>query len=75
MMLKSMRQANLATPLLDSDSQKQFRDMQDQRTAESMAATTPLGIGKAMTEFLKRGAALETQGADPAANSTESPQP
>lgn len=57
MMLKSMRQANLATPLLDSDAQKQFRDMQDQRTAQAMAETTPLGIGKAMTDFLSRSPA------------------
>lgn len=59
MMLKSMRQASLGKGLLDSDAGRQFRDMQDQRTAESMAATTPLGIGKAMTEFLARGAALQ----------------
>lgn len=66
MMLKSMRQASLAEGLLDSDAGRQFRDMQDQRTAESMAATTPLGIGKAMTDFLKRGAALDTPAASPA---------
>jgi flagellar protein FlgJ len=71
MMLKSMRQATLAEGLLDSDAGRQFRDMQDQRTAESMAATTPLGIGKAMTEFLGRSAALATPAADPA----ESKQP
>lgn len=66
MMLKSMRQASLGTGLLDSDAGRQFRDMQDQRTAETMAATTPLGIGKAMTEFLARGAAPQTAtGADP----------
>ena len=66
MMLKSMRQASLGKGLLDSDAGRQFRDMQDQRTAETMAATTPLGIGKAMTEFLGRSAQLETTAASPA---------
>lgn len=32
----------------------QFRDMWDQKLAENMAVTTPMGIGKAMTEFLAK---------------------
>ena len=54
MMLKSMRAATLCDGLFDSKAGEQFRDMFDQRIAESMAATTPLGIGRAMTEFLGR---------------------
>ena len=55
MMLKSMRQAKLADPLFDSKALDTFRDMQDQKTVQSMAEHTPLGIGRAMTEFLGRG--------------------
>ena len=54
MMLKSMRSARLADGLFDNKAGEQFRDMQDQQLAESMAAHTPIGIGKAMTEFLAR---------------------
>lgn len=56
MMLKSMRQAQLGTDLFESQARDRFRDMQDRQTAEVMARHTPLGIGKAMTEFLSRGA-------------------
>ena len=52
MMLKSMRSAKLADGLFDSKAQGQFRDMQDQQLSETMAAHTPIGIGKAMTDFL-----------------------
>lgn len=54
MMLKSMRQAKLADPLFDSKALDTFRDMQDQKTVQAMAEHTPLGIGRAMTEFLGR---------------------
>ena len=54
MMLKSMRQAKLADPLFDSKALDTFRDMQDQRVSEAMASHQPLGIGRAMTEFLAR---------------------
>lgn len=54
MMLKSMRQAKLGSDLFESAARDKFRDMQDRQTAEAMAAHTPLGIGKAMTEFLSR---------------------
>ena len=56
MMLKSMRSAKLADGLFDNKAGEQFRDMQDQQLAESMAAHTPIGIGKAMTEFLAKSA-------------------
>lgn len=59
MMLKSMRQAQLAPGLFDSQAQRQFRDMQDQKLAETMATHTPLGIGKAMTDFIARNAELD----------------
>ena len=45
-MIGSMRQANLGDDLFGSDAANQFRDMQDQRTAETMAATTPSGEDK-----------------------------
>lgn len=54
MMLKSMRQAKLADTLFDNKAAGQFRDMWDQKVAENMSVSTPLGIGKAMTEFLAR---------------------
>jgi flagellar protein FlgJ len=54
MMLKSMRSAKLGDGLFDNKASEQFRDMFDGRLAESMAVNTPLGIGKAMTEFLSK---------------------
>ena len=54
MMLKSMRQAKLADPLFDSKAIDTFTDMQDGLIAKSMAEHTPLGIGKAMTDFLAK---------------------
>lgn len=57
MMLKSMRAATLAEPLFDSKALDTFRDMQDQKVVQAMAEHSPLGIGKAMTEFLQRGLA------------------
>lgn len=54
MMLKSMRQAKLADPLFQSQALDTFRDMQDQKVVQQMAEHTPLGIGKAMTDFLSR---------------------
>lgn len=54
MMLKAMRQTHLAEDIFGSKAQDQFRDMWDSKTVQAMAAHTPLGIGKAMTEFLAR---------------------
>ncbi len=54
MMLKSMRQAKLADPLFDSKAIDTFSDMQDAQITKSMAQNTPLGIGKAMTDFLSK---------------------
>ena len=54
MMLKSMRQAKLADPLFDSKAIDTFNEMGDAQIAKSMAEYTPLGIGKAMTDFLSR---------------------
>lgn len=56
MMLKSMRSTKLADGLFESKALDQFRDMQDQQVAQSMATHAPLGIGKAMTEFLAKSA-------------------
>lgn len=77
MMLKSMRQTKLGDGLFDSKNSDTFRDMQDQRVAESMAAHQPIGIGKAMVDFLSRqqqslqatpGAATATATGDGAAS-------
>ena len=54
MMLKSMRQAKLADPLFSSQALDTFRDMSDQKVVQQMAEHTPLGIGKAMADFLGR---------------------
>lgn len=54
MMLKSMRQARLAEGLFESKAADQFRDMADQKLSQQMAVHKPIGIGKAMTEFLSR---------------------
>lgn len=71
MMLKSMRQAKLGDGLFDSKGEDQFRDMQDQQLAQSMAVHAPIGIGKAMTAFLaksmKTDAAAEPGAASAAA--------
>lgn len=56
MMLKSMRQAKLGDSLFESQALDRFREMQDVKTAETMAVHAPIGIGKAMTEFLSRSA-------------------
>ena len=68
MMLKSMRSARLSEALFDSKAADQFRDMQDGKLAESMAANAPIGIGKAMTNFLAKSVP-----AAPAAAGSEAP--
>ena len=57
MMLKSMRQAKLADPLFDSKALDTFREMQDANVAKAMASHQPIGIGKAMTDFLRKSQA------------------
>ena len=65
MMLKSMRQAHLASELFESKGLDTFREMQDQKVAQQMADTAPLGIGKAMVDFLaKSQAAAEKTAAE-----------
>lgn len=68
MMLKSMRQAKLADPLFDSKAIDTFSEMQDAQVTRAMAQHAPLGIGKAMTDFLSKsqsdlnpGAATKTE--------------
>jgi flagellar protein FlgJ len=65
MMLKSMRSAKLGDGLFDSKAGEQFRDMQDQQLAQAMAAHAPMGIGKAMTDFLAKAATFEPAAAAP----------
>jgi peptidoglycan hydrolase FlgJ len=61
MMMKSMRQTKLTSEdsgLFDTKNMETFRDMQDKKIAESMAAHQPIGIGKAMTDFLAKSQKL-----------------
>lgn len=67
MMMKSMRQTKLAEPLFDSQAIDTFRDMQDQKLVQQMAETTPLGIGKAMTDFLSRALSATPAQSQPSA--------
>jgi len=66
MMLKSMRATKLGGDeggLFDDKNEKTFRDMSDQKVADSMAQHQPIGIGKALTDFLARS---QSQLQDPA---------
>jgi flagellar protein FlgJ len=53
-MLKSARAAKLGDGLFDSEALAQFRDMQDAKLSETMSVHTPLGIGKALRDFLAK---------------------
>ena len=65
MMLKSMRQAKLAEDdLFGSKALDTFREMQDQKLSQSMAEHAPMGIGKAMTDFLAKSQASLQPGAE-----------
>lgn len=67
MMLKSMRSAHLADDIFSSKAIDTFRDMQDQKVAQLMASRHPLGIGKALTDFLAKSRPELQADADPAA--------
>ena len=54
MMIAEARKAHLADPLFSSAAIDTFREMQDKNLAQSMAEHAPMGIGKAMTDFLAR---------------------
>lgn len=54
MMLKSMRQPHLAEDLFGSKAGDTYREMQDGRFADLLAAAQPMGIGKAVTAFLAK---------------------
>lgn len=71
MMLKSMRTAKLGDGLFDSKAQEQFRDMQDAQLAQSMAEHAPMGIGKAMTDFLAKAASAEEPKAPATGSATD----
>ena len=72
MMLKSMRSAHLAEGLFSSKAGDTFRDMQDQKLAQTMADSKPLGIGKAMVDFLAKSQPTVAPGA---ADSAADPAP
>ena len=73
MMLKSMRQTHLASELFESKGLDTFREMQDQKVAQSMADTAPFGIGKAMVDFLAKAQATAEKAAADAAPETSTP--
>ena len=54
MMLSSMRKTKLGDTLFESKALDTFRDMQDSQVADAMAAHAPMGIGKAVTDFLAK---------------------
>ena len=64
MMMKSMRSAHLSSELFESKGLDTFREMQDQKVAQSMADTAPLGIGKAMVDFLAKAQAAQEAAAE-----------
>ena len=59
LMLKEMRKAKLADPLIDSKSIDTFTEMGDAKVAQSMAEHQPMGIGAAVTKFLSASAAAK----------------
>ena len=69
MMLSSMRKTKLADSLFESKALDTFRDMQDSQVADAMAAHAPMGIGKAVTEFLAKS---QSDLNGPAANTPDS---
>lgn len=71
MMMKSMRSAHLSSELFESKGLDTFREMQDQKVAQSMADTAPLGIGKAMVDFLAKAQAAQESAATATATATE----
>lgn len=74
MMMKSMRSAHLSSELFESKGLDTFREMQDQKVAQSMADSAPLGIGKAMVDFLaKAQAAQPSADAGASTDTAESP--
>ena len=57
MMLKSMRAAKLGEGLFDNKAGEQFRDMMDTKIAENMSVHAPMGIGRALVDFLAKSEA------------------
>ena len=55
MMLKSMREAKLTDDdLMGSKALDTFQGMEDQQVSQLMAQHSPIGIGKAMVDFLSK---------------------
>ena len=75
MMLSTMRKTKLADSLFESKALDTFRDMQDSQVADAMAAHAPMGIGKAVTDFLaqsQKDLAPQSDLNGPAANTPDS---
>lgn len=68
MMLKAMRQAKLSDDLFDSKALDTFRDMQDKQIAKTMSEHAPIGIGKAMVDYLSKSQSALQPPAPPAAS-------
>ena len=54
MMVKSMRSTHLADDIFGSKALDTFREMQDEKLAAAMTSAKPLGIGKAVVDFLAK---------------------
>ena len=59
LMLKEMRKAKLANPLIGSKAIDTFTEMGDAKIAQSMAEHQPIGIGQAVTRFLQTSRAAQ----------------
>ena len=62
-MISSMRDASLSDGIFDSDSTKQFQDMADAKTADSMAQHGVLGIAEMIEKQLAHVAGAVTDAA------------
>ena len=68
-MIGSMRQAKLTDDnLFESKALDTFRDMQDQQVAKTMSEQAPIGIGKAMVDFLSKSQSALQPSTPPAAS-------
>lgn len=54
LLLKSLRGTHLAEDIFSSQALDTFRELQDQKTSQTLAEQHPLGIGKALVDFLSK---------------------
>jgi len=73
-MIGSMREASQGDGIFDSEATKQFQDMSDAKTADSMADKGALGIADLLVkQYGARLTASTTPGASPAATAGPAP--